>query len=50
MFCSELIWQIIGEDLKLIALPKDIKEREKLYYNMGNLYDSQCFEIVTKAK
>lgn len=46
MYCTELIWQILGNDLKLISLPKDIGERKDLFYSMKGTYNPKYFDIV----
>lgn len=46
MFCTELIWQIIGTDLQLISLPTTKTEREKIFYSVAPLYDPKNFEII----
>lgn len=46
MYCTELIWQILGNDLKLISLPKDNGERKDLFYSMKGTYNPKYFDIV----
>ncbi|MFK8269391.1 YiiX/YebB-like N1pC/P60 family cysteine hydrolase [Capnocytophaga cynodegmi] len=46
LYCTELIWQILGNDLKLISLPKDIGERKDLFYSMKGTYNPKYFDIV----
>ncbi|GET46523.1 YiiX/YebB-like N1pC/P60 family cysteine hydrolase [Capnocytophaga felis] len=46
MYCTELIWQILETDLKLISLPKDSKQRKDLFYSMTGTYDDKYFDIV----
>lgn len=46
MFCTELIWQIIGTDLQLISLPTEKTERQKIFYSIAPLYNPQYFEII----
>ncbi|GIJ97867.1 hypothetical protein CAPN001_24360 [Capnocytophaga stomatis] len=46
MYCTELIWQILETDLKLISLPKDLKQRKDLFYSMTGTYDDKYFDII----
>ncbi|GIM51541.1 YiiX/YebB-like N1pC/P60 family cysteine hydrolase [Capnocytophaga cynodegmi] len=46
MYCTELIWQILGNDLKLISLPKDNGKRKDLFYSMKGTYNPKYFDIV----
>ncbi len=46
MYCTELIWQILETDLRLISLPKNQKERESVFYSMTGTYDTTYFDII----
>ncbi|MDO4228306.1 MAG: YiiX/YebB-like N1pC/P60 family cysteine hydrolase [Capnocytophaga sp.] len=46
MYCTEMIWQILDTDLKLITLPKTPKERKDVFYSMTGMYDPVYFDII----
>lgn len=46
MYCTELIWQILETDLKIITLPKEEKHRKAVFYSMRGTYDTQYFDII----
>ena len=46
MYCTELIWQILDNDLNLLSLPENKKERKDLFYSMKGTYDTKYFDII----
>lgn len=46
MYCTEMIWQILDVDLKLIVLPKNPEERKRVFYSMVGMYDPTYFDII----
>lgn len=46
MYCTELIWQILDNDLHLLSLPENKKERKDLFYSMKGTYDTKYFDII----
>lgn len=46
MYCTELIWQILDTDLKLIELPVNPLQRKEIFYSMKGTYDTTYFDII----
>lgn len=46
LYCTELIWQIVGNDLNLVQLPQNPKERKDLFYSMKGMYAPEYFDII----
>ena len=49
LYCSELIYQILDNDLHLISFPSEKKERKDTFYTMKTLYDPSFFEIIVNT-
>ena len=49
LYCSELIYQILDNDLHLISFPTEKKERKDTFYTMKTLYDPSFFEIIVNT-
>lgn len=46
LFCTELIWKILEKDLQHVQLPKGHEAREKFFYTMMPMYNTQYFDII----
>lgn len=46
LYCTELVWQIFGNDLHIMTLPKNTKDRKKLFSSMIGMYNPKYFDIV----
>ena len=46
MYCTEMIWYILENQLKLAQIPKEKKAREIFYYSMKCMYDTTYFDLV----
>lgn len=46
LYCTELIWQILDNDLKIINLPRENPQRKEIFYSMKSMYDENYFKIV----
>lgn len=49
LYCTELIWQILDNDLKIINLPKENPKRKEIFYSMKSMYDENYFDIVVNG-
>ena len=49
MYCTELIWQILDTDLKLIKLPVNPLQRKDIFYSMKSTYDTTYFDIIVNT-
>lgn len=49
LYCTELIWQILDNDLKIINLPKENSKRKEIFYSMKSMYDENYFNIVVNG-
>ena len=45
-FCTELIWNILEQDLNMVTLPTTYNERKKFFYSMEPLYNPAMFHII----
>lgn len=50
MYCTELIWQILGTDLQILNLPQGYQQRKRLFYSMRGLYSPEYFEIIVDTR
>lgn len=46
MYCTEMIWYILENQLKLAQIPKEKKAREVFFYSMKCMYDRTYFDLV----
>ena len=46
LYCTELIYQILDNDLHFVAFPTDKTERQQLFTTMTTLYNPKYFEII----
>ncbi|KAF2518165.1 hypothetical protein E0W68_10535 [Flavobacterium salilacus subsp. salilacus] len=46
LYCTEMIWQILETDLKVVHLPTDTDARKKLFYSMMPMYNTKYFDII----
>ncbi|EGD33705.1 YiiX/YebB-like N1pC/P60 family cysteine hydrolase [Capnocytophaga sp. oral taxon 338] len=46
LYCSELIYQIIDNDLHFVNFPTEKKARKETFYSMKTLYNPQYFKII----
>jgi hypothetical protein len=46
LFCTELIWHILEQDLDLIQTPTSLESRKEFFYSMSPLYDTVRFELI----
>lgn len=46
MYCTEMIWYILENKLKLAQIPQEKEERETFFYSMKCMYDLSYFNLV----
>lgn len=46
MYCTEMIWYILENQLKLAQIPKEKEAREVFFYSMKCMYDDSYFDLV----
>ena len=46
MYCTEMIWYILENQLQLAQIPKEKKAREVFFYSMKCMYDTTYFDLV----
>ena len=46
LYCTELIYQILDNDLHFVAFPTDKPQRQQLFTTMTTLYNPKYFEII----
>ena len=49
LYCTELIYQILDNDLHYLHFPTDYNTRKGLFYSMTTLYDPKYFRIVVNT-
>lgn len=46
MYCTEMIWYILENQLQLAQIPKEKEAREVFFYSMKCMYDLSYFDLV----
>ena len=46
LYCTELIYQILDNDLHFVTFPTDKPQRQQLFTTMTTLYNPKYFEII----
>lgn len=46
LYCTEMIWQILEKDLKVVHLPTAPEARKKVFYSMVPMYNTDYFDII----
>lgn len=46
LYCTELVWQILENDLHYLSLPQEKEKRKALFYSMKGLYNETYFEKI----
>lgn len=49
LYCTELVLQILENDLHLLSFPKEKKQRQDFFYHMKSMYDSHYFDVIVNT-